>query len=36
MLGLLLDKVKVKIGDFGLAAVPSKGGSWTAASVGRR
>jgi xanthine dehydrogenase YagR molybdenum-binding subunit len=34
MLGLPLDKVKVKIGDSDLPVAPVEGGSWTAASVG--
>jgi xanthine dehydrogenase YagR molybdenum-binding subunit len=34
MLGLPLDKVKVKIGDSDLPPAPVEGGSWTAASVG--
>jgi xanthine dehydrogenase YagR molybdenum-binding subunit len=34
MLGLPLEKVKVKIGDSGLPAAPVEGGSWTAASAG--
>ena len=34
MLGLPLDKVKVKIGDLDLPVAPVEGGSWTAASVG--
>ena len=34
MLGLPLDKVKVKIGDLDLPPAPVEGGSWTAASVG--
>ncbi|MGB6769572.1 MAG: xanthine dehydrogenase family protein molybdopterin-binding subunit, partial [Methyloceanibacter sp.] len=34
MLGLPLDKVKVKIGDSDLPFAPVEGGSWTAASAG--
>jgi len=34
MLGLPLDKVKVKVGDSDLPVAPVEGGSWTAASVG--
>jgi xanthine dehydrogenase YagR molybdenum-binding subunit len=34
MLGLPLDKVKVKIGDSDLPVAPVEGGSWTAASAG--
>jgi len=34
MLGLPLEKVKVKIGDSDLPAAPVEGGSWTAASAG--
>src|SRR5262249_49165659 len=34
MLGLPLDKVKVKIGDSDLPPAPVEGASWTTASVG--
>ena len=34
MLGLPLDKVEIRIGDFDLPAYPVEGGSWTAASAG--
>ena len=33
-LGLALDKVEIRIGDFDLPACPVEGGSWTAASAG--